>query len=166
MSPGFFTFENCLLKHFVRTDGWLPVCRKRLRSIRATARGSDPRRLRYFTFCAVGAIDVLMLDIARVIRRSNNHRFDTVFFFDKTNDDVIETRRRIPGAVGFPDDFVDLVLREDPDEQAPLDSRAPLNPPEEGEDTHEVRTAQLQTSLRRDFKRAFPFDVINLDLEQ
>lgn len=167
MPAGFFAFENDLLKHFVRTDGWLPVCRKRLRSIRATARGSsDPRRLRYFTFCAVGAIDVLMLDIARVIRRSNNDRFDTVFFFDKTNEDVIETRRRIPGAIGFPDDFVDLVLREDPDEAAPLDSSAPLNPPEEDEDTHEVRTAQLQTSLRRDFKRAFPFDVINLDLEQ
>ncbi|MBC8030644.1 MAG: hypothetical protein H7Z16_11080 [Pyrinomonadaceae bacterium] len=107
-----------------------------------------------------------MLDIARVIRRSNNDRFDTVFFFDKTNEDVIETQRRIPGSIGFPDDFVDLVLREDPEEDAPLDSNAPLNPPEEGEDTHEVRTAQLQTSLRRDFKRAFPFDVLNLDLEQ
>jgi hypothetical protein len=122
--------------------------------------------LRYFTFCAVGAIDVLMLDVVRVIRRSNNNRFDTVFFFDKTNESVVETQRRIPGAIGFPGEFVDIVLHTDPEGEALLDSNAPLTPPEEQPDVHEVRTASVQTSLRRDFIKAFPFDVINLDLEQ
>ena len=167
MPPGFFTHENDLLKHHVRIDGWLPSCRRRLHAIRESAgRRSNPRRLRYFTFCAVGAIDVLMLDVAKVIRRSGSGRFDSVFFFDRRNEYVIETRRRIPGAIGFPGSFVDLVLRDDPEGDAVLDSNAPLLPPQEEEDVHQVRVGQLERSIRRDFISAFPFDVINLDLEE
>src|SRR6185437_12292256 len=167
MPPGFFAYENDLLKHFVRTDGWLPLCRKRLRSIRdSSRRRSNPRRLKYFTFCAVSAIDVLMLDVAKIIRRSNNDKFDTVFFFDQKNEYIVETQRRIPGAIGFPGNFVDMVLREDPEGDAFLDSNAPLDPPGESKDTHEVRTSQVQVSLRRDLISSFPFDVVNLDLEQ
>jgi hypothetical protein len=167
MPAGFFSHENDLLKHYVRTDGWLPLCRRRLRSIReSTRRRSDPRRLRYFTFCAVSAIDVLMLDAAKVIRQSSNKKFDTVFFFDKKNEYVIETQKRIPGAVGFPGDFVDLVLLDDPEGELALDANAPLEPPAERQDLHRVRSEQIQVSLRRQFKNSFPFDVINLDLEQ
>jgi len=114
----------------------------------------------------VSAIDVLMLDVAKIIRRSNNDKFDTVFFFDQKNEYIVETQRRIPGAIGFPGNFVDMVLREDPEGDAFLDSNAPLDPPGESKDTHEVRTSQVQVSLRRDLISSFPFDVVNLDLEQ
>jgi len=107
-----------------------------------------------------------MLDVASILRRSGNGRFDTVFFFDRSNDKVVETQRRIPGAIGFPGDFVDLVLLPDPIGDAVLDSSALLNPPDEEANLHEVRAATVQSSQRLDFISSFPFDVINLDLEQ
>ncbi|MEJ0041969.1 MAG: hypothetical protein WDM81_07040 [Rhizomicrobium sp.] len=66
--------------------------------------------MRYFTFCAVGALDVLLLDREKVIRRSKNKEFDTVYFFDRDEDAIVETRKRIPGAIGFPGDFVKVIL--------------------------------------------------------
>ena len=66
MSDGVFPFEDCLLKHHVRTDGWLPLCKKRQNAINQGVTESKQRRLRYFTFCAVGAVDVLMLDVAAI----------------------------------------------------------------------------------------------------
>src|SRR5437762_14312234 len=98
MANGVFKYEDDLLKHYIRTTAWLPLCRERLTTIRAEAmRPKDQRRLRYFTFCAVGAIDVLMLDVANVIRQSSDGRFDTVFFFDRSPEYVFETQKRIPG---------------------------------------------------------------------
>src|SRR5229473_3640208 len=99
-------YESDLIKHFVRTDGWLPVCSRRLKAIQQ----SHQRRLRYFTFCAIGAVDVLMLDVAKVVSRSSTDRFDTVVFFDQSPEAVDETLKRIPGATGFNEDFVNLVL--------------------------------------------------------
>ena len=40
--------------------------------------------------------------------------FDTVCFFDRDDEAVAETRKRIPGARGFPGDFVEVLL-ETPD---------------------------------------------------
>src|SRR5690348_5788354 len=111
---GVFKFEDDPLKHYVRTQAWLPTCRKRLRQVRARAGNpTHARRLRYFTFCAVGAIDVLMLDVAKIIRQSNNKEFDTVVFFDRGDLEVLETLKRTPGAHGYPGDFVSTVLLED-----------------------------------------------------
>src|SRR5436305_14769112 len=122
-SPGTFKYETCLLKHHVRTNVWLPMAKARLKAIRAgTTKTTAKRRLRYFTFCAVGAIDVLMLDLAQVVRRSDTGRFDTIFFFDKDQEHVAETTRRIPGAIGFVGDFVDTVLLDDPEEATIVDS--------------------------------------------
>src|ERR1041384_6632857 len=113
---GLFKFEDCLLKHFIRKEAWLPRCKIRLRTIRKAAKkAAEARRLKYFTFCAVGALDVLMLDLEKVIRRSKeNRRFDTVYFFDVDSEYVIETQKRIPGAQGFASDFVQAVLVDDP----------------------------------------------------
>ena len=86
-----FAFEDCLLKHYIRKEVWLPFCRDRLRKIRA-ATPKNPRRLRYFTFCAVGALDVLLLDREKVIRKSTTDEFDTVFFFDKSEEAIVEIR--------------------------------------------------------------------------
>ncbi len=159
-----FPYEDCLFKQFVRTRGWLPLCRERLESVRQGPRKQAQRRLRYFTFCAIGAVDVLMLDVAKVLSRSSTDRFDTVVFFDQSPEAVDETLKRIPGATGFNGDFVDLVLRKDPDEDAAprssLDEKTPLL------NTAKTRNELRLLSQRRDFIRQFPFDVINLDLEE
>lgn len=163
-TDGLFKFEDCLLKHHIRREAWLPLCKKRLQNIRA-ASGSRARRLRYFTFCAVGAMDVLMLDVAKVIARSDVGKFDTVFFFDKKPELVIETQKRIPGAIGFPGDFVSTVLLNGPDEECLEDGEEPLISPEIEPDELRTRRSQLQCAERNRFIRSFPFDVINLDLE-
>jgi hypothetical protein len=155
-----FSFEDCLLKHYIRKEVWLPFCRERLHAIRK-ASPKNRRRLRYFTFCAVGALDVLLLDREKVIRRSNNKEFDTVFFFDKDRESVVETLKRIPGANGFPGDFAEIVL------QATLaDENLDLQIPTNERDTREVRQKQMERAQLGDFIGSFPFDVVNLDVEQ
>jgi hypothetical protein len=167
MCPGFFKYEDDLLKHHVRLEAWLPCCRRRLSQIRQETTVSQQRRMRYFTFCAVGAIDVLMLDVARVIRPSNEGRFDTVVFFDRNYQDVLDTQKSIPGANGFPGDFIKVVLMDDPDEDnLASDSIATLSAPRVEEDRAATRQQQILLAQRRAFVRAFPFDVVNLDLEE
>ena len=163
---GLFEFEDDLLKHFVRTEGWLPRCRRRLRIVRAKAKTpASSRRLRYFTFCAVGAVDVLMLDVAKVIRQSSNKEFDTVVFFDRNEIDVVETQKRIRGAHGYPGDFVDIVLLPDLDDAVAQDGLAALSPPPDQADQFATRQRQRILATHREFIREFPFDIINLDLE-
>lgn len=161
--PGAFTYDRCLLKHHVRRDGWLKACKRRLKAIRAGRPSSQQRRLRYFTFCATNAIDVLMLDVERVIRRSNDGRFDTVSFFCREDESILETRKNLPGANGIAGSFLDVVLVEDPDETDAIDPNAGL--PAEAPDTLATRQQIQQLSAHRDLLRAFPFDVLNLDLE-
>jgi len=160
VSESLFRYEDDLLKHYVRTVAWLPLCSRRLSTVRAGKRPEAFKRLRYFTFCAVGAVDVLMLDIARVLRQKND-RFDSVVFFDATPEDIIETQKRIPGAIGFPGKFADIVLLEDPDEDSVIDG---LESPAETPESRLGRDLQRRLTMRRDFIRTFPFDVLNLDL--
>jgi hypothetical protein len=103
-----------------------------------------------------------MLEIAKVIRRSAEGRFDTVYFFDMTHDLVDSTTKRIPGAIGFPGEFASVVLADDPGEGDP---DKVLEPPSNEEDTVETRKRQLLLHTHRNFIRSFPFDVMNLDLE-
>src|SRR5208283_2211413 len=160
-----FKFEDCLLKHYVRTQGWLPLCRARKLKVNRGVPEKLRRRIRYFTFCAVGAIDVLMLDVAKVLRPSSGDKFNTVVFFDKDADAVNETQKRIPGAIGFPGNFTYVVLAIDPDEDMHKD-RDYLAPPNDETDQYTTRKRQLTLDQRRKFIRTFPFDVINLDLEE
>jgi hypothetical protein len=169
---GTFKYERDLLKHFIRTDGWLPLCRQRRRQIRHKVTAKNLRDLRYFTFCAVGAIDVLMLDVHNVLNPTDQG-FETVVFFDKDQESVIETQTRIPGSVGFVGDFVKLVTSLDGDDdpeierlvagEAEADS---LASPEGEEDTAKVRQKKRDREQVRKFYDRFPFDVINLDLEE
>jgi hypothetical protein len=169
---GSFKYETDLLKHYVRLNVWLPAAKERLRRIRAGARRqADQRRMKYFTFCAVGAIDVLMLDVAKVVRRSESGRFDTVVFFDATEERVLATRARIPGAIGFHGDFVDTVNMSDPGESEafdadPPDEEASLAPQTAALDVRATREHQLALANRHSFIQQFPFDVVNLDLEE
>jgi hypothetical protein len=107
-----------------------------------------------------------MLDVAHIVKQSSDNRFDTVFFFDRTPEYVIETQKRIPGAVGFPGDFTQVVLCDDPDEDLIIDSDTPLDPSVNSPDVRETRANKLLLSQHREFIQCFPFDVINLDLEE
>ncbi len=156
-TAGPFKFEDDLLKHYVRITGWLPLCAERQKRLQ-TRKPRDRRRLKYFTFCAVNAVDVLMLDVAKVIHRSSTDRFDTVYFFDRTPDLVAQTQLRIPGSIGFAGSFVATVL-------APLEDFDPLAAPKAERDTGDVRRRQIMQATKRDFIASFPFDVLNLDLE-
>jgi hypothetical protein len=106
-----------------------------------------------------------MLDVAKVINRSAQG-FDNVVFFDKSPEYVLETKKSIPGAIGFPGNFVNVVLLEDPDEDAVVDASGSLSSPENDPDEHNIRERQRLFTERRAFIQHFPFDVINLDLEQ
>ncbi|HWZ42487.1 MAG TPA: hypothetical protein VNW97_03380 [Candidatus Saccharimonadales bacterium] len=162
-SDDYFEFENCPLKHFVRIHGWLPAGRRRLKHLQSQRKS---RRLRYFTFCAAGAIDVLMLDIANIVRRSTSGKFDSVVFFDKNPEAVNETQKNIPGSNGFPADFTSLVLATDPEEDNLLDAAAVDEWNVSEPDTRENRLKQNLLRQRRRFMGLFPFDIVNLDLEE
>ena len=164
MENGVFQHESCLLKHHVRANGWLPICKQRFQALKDKVKRI--RRLRYFTFCAVGAIDVLMLDVARIIKRSESGKFDTVFFFDRNEEFIHETQKRIPGAIGFPGNFTEIVLLQDPNEEQIVDNPEPLESPTEALDEAATHRLQMQLAQRQQFIRSFPFDVINLDLEE
>src|SRR5579863_23419 len=162
---GIFKYEDCPLKHYVRLEGWLPFARRRLKALRANRKPSQQRGLRYFTFCAVGAIDVLMLEVAKVIKK-NDGRFDNVVFFDRTDDQVLETQRRIPGAIGFPGKFTPIVIDEDPVADAHIEAEEPLGEKTRDLDVKAVRERERRLNVRKQFRLQFPFDVINLDLEE
>jgi len=172
---GTFKYERDLLKHFIRTDGWLPLCKQRRKAIRHKKTAKNLRDIRYFTFCAVGAIDVLLLDVNNVLSPTDRG-FETVVFFDKDQESVIETQTRIPGSIGFVGDFVKLVTsldpKDDPIQEDVLQvieagiERDPLDSPETELDTAEVREKKRDREQLRRFVKCFPFDVINLDLEE
>jgi len=167
VANAFFKYEDCLLKHHIRTHVWLPICKNRKGLVKsARTKKARERRLRYFTFCAAGAIDVLTLDVERVIRPSENGWFDVVCFFDWNEEYVIETQKRIPGAVGFPGNFTKIVLLQDDQEEQVVDELAPLLSPEGEADTLATQQAQRELAQRRKFIQQFPFDIINLDLEE
>jgi hypothetical protein len=167
MASGLFRYEDCLRKHHIRTQCWLPLCKNRKQIVKSSkVKRVRERRVRYFTFCAAGAIDVLLLDVENVIKPSQNGWFDVVCFFDRTEEYVIETQKRIPGAVGFPGDFTKIVLLQDPEEDQVIDEIAPLASPEDKADTLEIEEAQRNLAQRRKFIQQFPFDIVNLDLEE
>jgi hypothetical protein len=158
MSP--FPYERDLLKHSVRKEIWLPACKKRHELVRAGLTKKQQRRLRYFTFCATGAIDVLMLDVEKVIGPSSKGRFDTVTFFDRRPEDIIETEKNIPGAFGIPGDFTKVVLSGTAEDMVD-----PLAAPKNDLDTLANEKLQIERAQCRDLIGRFPFDIMNLDLQ-
>jgi hypothetical protein len=164
-----FKYEQDYLKHYVRHFGWLPMCRERLKRFKSSVKDRPPakrRRIRYFTFCAVGAIDVLMLDVAKIVYPSATGRFDTVVFFDKTNDLVVRTQETIPGAIGFTGQFLNAVLLDDPGHEDAVDDAHPLDVLQDVTDSRAVRDAQRLREVRRQFIARFPFDILNFDLQE
>jgi hypothetical protein len=154
------------MKHHVRREGWLAFARERYRKLRSGRKPKDQRPLKYFTFCAESAIDVLLFDIENIIPYDPERGFESVFFFTRTLQAVIETRKRIPRATGFPGDFVKVVLVNDPDENDSISGLSAEDSPEDEENFSGVRELETRLITHRNFVGAFPFDIINLDLEE
>jgi len=119
---------------------------------------NQKRRLRYFTFCATTAIDVLMLDNHKIFSQDGN--FSNVTFFDYEPEDVATTLERIPGAIGFSGDFINTVLYDGAGENAD----DVLAPPEDQEDMVETHRKQVIRDQHHKLVARFPFDVLNFDL--
>jgi hypothetical protein len=105
-----------------------------------------------------------MLDVEKIIRISDKKKFDTVIFFDKDSDRVNETLKRIPGSIGFNGTFTDIVLM-DPLAVAAIEMDN-LSPATDDEDNLETRRIQRDKQQHADLIKQFPFDIINLDLEE
>jgi hypothetical protein len=104
-----------------------------------------------------------MLDVAKIIRPSPRRGFDSVVFVDRDPEVVRKTRERIPGARGIPGNFVDLILNyAQPGRKRKIDQ---LTAKKNERDTRNVRLEQVRSSERETLVQSFPFDVINLDLQ-
>lgn len=159
-----FKYEDCLLKHHIRYNSWLPLCKMKLAEIREVyANKKIKRRLKYFTFCAVGAIDVHMLLLERVLKLKDD-RFDTVYFFEERQEDVLRTQESIPGATGFAGDFLEVVLAHGAD-AAIVDVPDPLDYRTRKKETIAQARKHKVDWNHKQFVECFPFDVMNLDLE-
>lgn len=150
-------YDDCLVKHFVRLTGWLPACQYRERRVHAAV--SDKKRavpLKYFTFCAANAIDVFMLARTGLIRPADGASgFPTVHFCER---DPREFERTVSlvGQNGLMGKFEQIALfKDDADTVAfTLDD----NPPQR------IRSKLQMKQQHEQLKNAFPFDVINLDM--
>jgi hypothetical protein len=158
-----FKFDNCTSKQYVREFGWIPAARLRLKRIaQSAARRQNVRRLRYLTFCAEGALDVIALRNAKIIKRSKDDLYDTVTFFDFAPQAVDKTLSIIEGATGIAFDFFKL-MELDYGEFAEDEDDDLFRNQEENDATF---TENKEEYLYGAFQKSFPFDLINLDVER
>ena len=151
-------FERDPLKHYVRRYGWLRAIKQQKHAIR---RRSKRIPLRYFTFCAEEAIDVFMLVHEGIIERSEQTgRLEGVYFCEQDDSKfgIIADLIGSP-AQGFPGPFEKIVLFED-DEETEGRTLEDDQPYTSNELHKKLRYKDAHCRLRK----AFPFDIINLDV--
>ncbi len=150
-------FKEDPLKHYVRKNGWLKAAKQQKQVIR---RRSKRIPLRYFTFCAVEAIDVFMLELEGILKRSKQTgHLEGVYFCER--DPVDYTRiSNLLGlkAQGFLGKFEKIVLFEDDDDTRGKTRNDGNFYPEE------VDKKLLYKDAHQRLREAFPFDIINLDV--
>ena len=152
-------------KHYVRKYGWLPASKSQEKSIR-DQRGAFKRTLikqplRYFTFCAAGAIDVFLLEHGGVIKRSTDTaRLDGVFFCEKDANSFSQIAERIGSPdQGFLGDFSKIILFEDDEDTI---GRSLYSDDSEEYDEALREKLRLKDTHER-LKQSCPFDIINFD---
>lgn len=148
----YINYENDLPKHYVRRYGWLEAAQQQKQAI-------DPRSsMRYFTFCAEGAIDVFMLELAEILKRSETSGWLEGVYFCETDKDAFGKIADFIGSPeqGFQGDFADIVLFEDNLEGKRLE--------DEKHYPRETRKRLRIKDTHDRLRQAFPFDIINLDV--
>ncbi len=148
-----------ILKHYVRKYAWLPACQLQLSTAK---KRSKKIPLKYFTFCAADAIDVFMLAREGILRRSEQTgRLDGVYFCEKD----AEAFGKIADLIGSPEqgfqgEFEKIVLFEDDKDTF-------------GRELYTEAAESYSEDIRRKLRykdahhrlyKAFPFDIINLDV--
>lgn len=102
-------FERDLVKHYVRTYGWVPYAEKRLKTIRQ--KDKDYPGLKYFTLCGGAAIDIFQLYKAGLIVH-NGLRFPGVTFCEVKEQSFIDAKNCLSKTLGFPERFEDAILKD------------------------------------------------------
>lgn len=157
-------YDTDIVKHYVRYNGWLKAFTDRSKSVRAARNGG--RRtlpLKYFTFCASSAIDVFMLEKAKLLKRDKESgRLENVFFCEKDEEEFATISNLIGSAeAGFMEAFEDFVLFKD---DKHTKGKADYDPTKAVPDEASVRRKFACKKIHIRFLECFPFDVINLDL--
>ena len=154
-------FETDPLKHYVRKYGWLPAAKEQTRTIKNRSKRIP---LRYFTFCAAGAMDVFMLEREGILKRSEEMgRLEGVYFCEE-NDENFGIIADLIGKPenGFLGTFEDIVLFEDDEETDGKELKDELESSDAYSDEVREKLGYKDTHYR--LREAFPFDIINLDV--
>jgi len=153
-------------KQYVRKYGWLPASLKQVKIIKTQKgphkRTLDKQPLRYFTFCAVEAIDVFLLAKANILKKSaETGRLEGVFFCERDENDfgIIADLIGSPDQ-GFSGDFMEIMLFQDDEDTAGKNLYE-----DEREDFEEhIRIKLKIKDTHERLKKACPFDIINFDV--
>ena len=154
-------YETDPLKHYVRKHGWLRAAKQQKHVIGKRLKKIP---LRYFTFCAVDAIDVFMLERAGILERSEStRRLEGVYFCEQDFEDFGIISELIGSdEQGFQGTFEDIVLFKDDEE---TEGKTLENEQESGNFyTPEIREKLRYKDRHYRLRDAFPFDIINLDV--
>ena len=154
-------YETDSLKHYVRKHGWLTAAKQQKHVIRSRSKRIP---LRYFTFCAAEAIDVFMLAREGILKRSEETgRLEGVYFCeeDLRKFGIIADLIGSPEN-GFQGEFEKIVLFKDDEET----TDKTLEDEQEDQDpyTPEMRQKLRYKDKHLRLRKAFPFDIINLDV--
>ena len=157
-------YSSDILKHYVRKNGWLPACREQSNFLKNRSKKIP---LRYFTFCAAEAIDVFMLEREHILKRSiQTGRLEGVYFCEKNPEDFGKIASLIGSPEqGFQGEFDKIVLFEDDQDTKNLDLYAGDSDKEEDPAfSEELRKKLRYKDAHQRLRKAFPFDILNLDI--
>lgn len=149
-------WDRDVVKHYVRRNAWLPAA---LEQREATVASGRP--ITYLTFCAAQALDIfLFLKEGVLIRDPKTDVVTNTYYCERKSEVFREIADLVgPHDQGFLGDFQEMVLFEDDDFTRNLrydDLRQRYN-------SQQRRRLDIKQKHER-FRRAMPFDIINLDI--
>jgi len=139
-------------KHYVRRDGWLPASKEYMKKTGKSV-------VKYFTLCDVQALDIFMLEMARVLPRDENGKLPNVVICEGLAWKVPHINRLVKPPLEeaiIPESLEDLLTFED-------DAYTRVTPLKTYE-RDKVKRRRLRLKERHErFKMFLPFDIINFD---
>ena len=139
-------------KHCARYYGWLPASKEFKKLIKKDS-------LKYFTLCAIEAIDVFMLEQAGVLLRDKNRMLPDVIICESDKRVATEifylVRPPLKEAILI-GDLKEILTFQDTEETEDL-------PPNEDVRDRRIRDLLKLKGLSERIKKHFPFDIINSD---